>query len=186
MTNYVLGSGTPIVWADATDFLPTGGAWSVTRTHQIDLTSIAANAYRQGAKADLGAATWAQRWIPVISIEPVSAPAAYGSYELWFGCSDNATAANNNPANLSGSDGAWVGYGAAATDGDEVINAGSGLIYAGALGVSNDDDIFVGELKIIVPKFRYIIPLFRNSSSVATEGNAIQMSISLYQMQDSF
>jgi len=40
-------SGTPVVWADTTDYAGDGGA----RTHQIDLTSLADGAARQGAKA---------------------------------------------------------------------------------------------------------------------------------------
>lgn len=186
MTNIVLGSGTPIVWADTTDFNPTAGqAWVATRTHQIDLTSISAAAFRQGAKADLGAATWAQRWMMVVSIEPVSAPAATGFYQFWLGWSDSATAANNNPGNLSGSDAAYNGYGAASTDADEVVNGGQ-IEYVGALGVSADDDVHVGIVGIVVPKLRYVSPLFRNSTSVSTESDAVEMCIALYPMQDSF
>ena len=52
MANEVLlKSGTPKAWADTTDYAGDGG----TRTHQIDLTSLADGAARQGAKADLGA-----------------------------------------------------------------------------------------------------------------------------------
>ena len=189
MTDILIASGTPIVWANATDFNPTAAqAWVATRTHQIDLTSVAAGAFRQGVKADLGAATWAQRYMLVASIEPVSAPAAIGYYQFWLGFSDSGTAANNNPGNLSGSAEAYVGYGAASTDADEVVNgAGSGgLNYVGALGVSADDDVFVGFVGIVVPKFPYVCSLFRNSTSVALEGDAVEMSISLYPLQDSF
>jgi len=186
MTNILIGSGTPIVWADTTDFNPTSAqAWVATRTHQIDLTSIAAASFRQGAKADLGAATWAEYWAMYASIEPVSAPAATGSYQFWVGYSDNSGATVNNPGNLSGSDAAYVGYGAAATDADEVV-AGNQLVRVGSLGVSADDDVFVGFVGLIRPVFRYVIPLFRNSTSVATEGDAVEMSISIFPLQGQF
>lgn len=182
MANFLLASGTPIVWAHTT-YSPTAGqAFVATRTHQLNLTSISAGAYRQGAKADIGGTTWADRWQMVVSIEPVSAPAAYGSYEFWVGFSDSSTAANNNPGNLSGSDAAYNGYGGAATDADESVGQ---LERVGQLVVSADDDVHVGSVGIVVPRLRYIIPLFRNSTSVSTESDAVEMCIALFPLQAS-
>jgi len=49
----LLKMGTPVCWADTSDYDNT--ASGITRTHQIDLTSLASTDMWQGAKADLGA-----------------------------------------------------------------------------------------------------------------------------------
>ena len=77
MANEILvKSGTPVVWADVTDYAGDGGA----RTHQIDLTDLADGAARQGAKADLGA-TRAKRYAVTLCVEMAVVPAAQMALE---------------------------------------------------------------------------------------------------------
>ena len=181
MTDILIGNGTLIVLGDATDHNPTAGvAPTDADTDQIDLTSLAAGAYRQSAKFDFGA-TRAREWQMRAAIEPVSAPTAGGAVEFFLGFSNSATAANANPGNLSGSDAAWVGYGAAATDADEVVGQ---LVRVGQLVFGADDDIQVGEVGVFTPWQRYGILVVRNGLSVALESDAVEMSIHLSPVVD--
>lgn len=183
MTDVLIGNGTPIILADTTDHAPTAGSTlGGTRTDQIDLTSLAAGAYRQSAKVDFGL-TRAREWICRAAFEPASAPAAGGAVEVFVGFSDSATAADSNPGNLSGSDGAYNGYGAASTDADECIGQ---LVRIGQVVASADADIMVGEVGIFVPALRYGSIVVRNGLSVAFLGDAVEMSIHLIPIQDQF
>lgn len=169
---------TPIILANTT-YSPTAGTTLTgTRTAQINLTSIAAAAYRQSDKFDFGA-TAPREWMCRAAFQPTSAPTAYGVVEVFIGFSDNATAANNNPGNLSGADSAYVGYGAAATDANEAI---AQLTYLGNVVVSADSDIMVGEVGIFTPVLRYGMIVVRNGMSVAFIANAVQMSVQLHPM----
>jgi len=184
MTDVVISNGTAIILADTTDHSPTSAvALTGTRTDQIDLTSLGAGAYRQSAKFDVGA-TRARDWIMRACIEPVSAPAATSpTVEFFLGFSDSATAGVNNPGNLSGSDAAYNGYGAAASDATESIGQ---LMRVGHLPFSADDDVNVGEIGIFTPFLRYGILVVRNNLAVALESDAVEMSIHLIPIQDSF
>lgn len=168
--------GTPIILA-ASGFSPTAGtSITGTRTHLLTLTSLAANAYRQSEKADFGA-TPVDSWFVQGAFTPTSAPAAYGIVEVFIGYSSSATAANNNPGNLSGSDAAYTGYGGAATDADEMVYGE--LERIGSVMASADADTFVGDVGIVVPKQRYFCIVVRNSLSVALSATVTQMGVYL-------
>ncbi len=176
MASITIGNGTIIVLGDATDHNPTAGvAPTDADTNQIDLTSLGAGAYRQSAKFDFGSSR-AREWMMRAAIEPVSAPTAGEVVEFFLGFSNSATAANANPGNLSGSDAAWVGYGAAATDADEVVGQ---LVRVGHLVFGADADVHVGEVGIFAPVLQYGILVVRNGLSVALDTDAIQMSVHL-------
>ncbi len=183
MGNISVSNGTAIILANSGDHAPTAGlSLSGTRTDQIDLTSLAASDYRQSAKVDLGA-TRAREWMLRAAIEPVSAPTAGDVVEFFIGFSDSATAANNNPGNLSGSDAAWNGYGAADTDATEVVGQ---LVRVGQLVFGADADVHIGEIGVFPALLRYGIVVVRNGLSVALDTDAIQMSVHLIPIQDSF
>lgn len=169
------GDGTAIILADTTDHSPATKNNLGTRTDQIDLTSLASGSYRQSAKVDFGA-TRGVVWVADGAIEPVSAPTAGGEIELYIGWSASATAGQDNPGNLSGSDGAYVGYGAAATDATECINQ---LDRIGSFPMSADAAIQVGRFGVFLPKKRYGIIVVRNRLSVNLAGDAVEMSIRL-------
>lgn len=174
MADFLVRNGTSIILADTTDHSPTAGVSLLgTRTDQIDLTSLAANSYRQSAKFDFGTPR-ADEMIVRAAFEWSVAPSAGGVVDIFIGFSDNATAANSNPGNLSGSDAAYVGYGAAATDADEAIGQ---LDFVGPLVVSNDADVQVAEIGIIVPRFQYAMIVVRNATDQAFIADAVEMSI---------
>lgn len=178
-TEILVKSGQLIVLADTTDHSPTAGAGLVgTRTDQIDLTSLAAAAYRQSTKFDFTTPR-ANRWMVRGCFEWSVAPTAGGTVDVYIGFSDSATAANNNPGNLSGADGAWNGYGAAATDADEVV---AQLDYVGSCVVGNDADIQIAELGIIVPKQQYGNLVVRNNTDQAFIADAVEMSVHLMEL----
>jgi len=183
MTDILLASGTPIILGNSGDYSPTAGAsLTGTRTHQLNLTGLVAGAYRQSAKFDMGA-TRAQRYFCRAAIEPASAPAAGGAVEVFLGLSDNATAANNNPGNLSGADAAYTGYGAAATDATECIGQ---LTRIGQVIASADADIMVSTLGVFIPYLRYGMIVVRNGFSVNLGADAVEMSVQLFPITDSF
>jgi hypothetical protein len=166
-------TGASIILGDATDHNPTAGATlDGAETDQIDLTSLVAGAYRQSDKFDF--TTPRGTFIVRAAFEPVSAPTAGGTVDVHIGYSNSATAANSNPGNLSGSDSAYVGYGAAAADATEAL---SQLEFIGSCHATADDDIMVCELGLIVPKLQYGMVVVKNGWSVNLEGDAIEMSI---------
>ena len=183
-TNIIIQNGTSIILANSGDHSPTSGqSLTGTRTDQLNLTSLAAGAYRQSTKFDFGA-TRAVNWFMRAAIEPVSAPAATSPVvEFFLGFSDSATAGVNNPGNLSGSDSAYTAYGAAATDADEQIGQ---LVRVGRLVFSADDDVHVGEVGIFTPTLRYGMLVVRNGLAVALESDAVEMSVHLIPIQDVF
>lgn len=181
MPNEILAkSGTAIILADTTDHSPAAGNNLGTRTNQIDLTSLAAGSYRQSAKVDFGS-TRGRLWVPRGAFEFSVAPTAGGSVELWVGFSHSGTAGTGNPANLSGSDAAYNGYGAAATDADECVNQ---LIFLGAIPVSNDADVHIGEFIGFVPREQYGIFVVRNNADQAFISDAVEMSIRIAPVVD--
>lgn len=180
MANEVLiKSGTAIILADTTDHSPAASNNLGTRTDQIDLTSLAAGAYRQSAKFDFGA-TRAKLWKASGAFEWSVAPTAGGHIMVYLGLSQSATAGTANPGNLSGSDAAYVGYGAAASDAEECI---SQLELIGVFAVSNDADVQVGNFwtpnQLFVPAERYGIVVVKNDTDQALIADAVEMSIRL-------
>ena len=68
-TEILIKNNTTVVWANTGDYNPGAGV-IYTRTAQIDLTSIADAAARQGAKVDLGAtraSAYVVRFSPAIT-----------------------------------------------------------------------------------------------------------------------
>ena len=182
MATRVVSFGTPIILADSADYSPTAGlGLTGTRTHQLDLGGIGAGTYRQSAKFDffVGGSSCAEYWFCKVSIPPASAPTAGGSAEIFLAFSDSSTAANNNPGNLSGSDGPYTGYGAASTDADEQIG-GQFERLPKSLVFSADSDTHIADIGKFPVLSRYGIIVVRNSCSVAFATSAAQMSVQLF------
>lgn len=152
----------------------------------ITLASLGAGAWRQHVKLDLGYSTPFPCEIEVrIQAKPTSAPTAGGAIAYYFGFSSSATAGTGNPANLSGSDAAYNGYGAASTDADECV---SQLDQAMPLVVSADAVIqtqnWSGPYRV---SDRYLVGALRNGASVtlsSTESDhQIEVRIYTYENQ---
>lgn len=132
----------------------------------ITLASLGAGAWRQFVKLDLGYASPYPLEIEVrIAAKPTSAPTAGGAVRLFFGFSSSATAGTGNPANLSGADAAYVGYGAAAGDADECISqlheAGQGLVASADAVIQTSE--WLGPFTV---RDRYLVGAVKNGLSV--------------------
>lgn len=160
-----------IVWADATDFSVTG----VTRTDQLDLTSLANGAARQGAKADLGA-TPAPQYALEARFELDVAPVSGAVIEIYLAWSRSATAGSLNPGGVSGSDSAYTG-----TSGDTLADSVDQLDgpYPFILTSDAAPTPQLQHLEPIEPLQRYVTPVVKNEAGQAFEGDAIEMYIAL-------
>jgi len=166
---------TPTVWADTTDYNGDGG----TRTHQIDLTGLAAAAARQGAKADLGA-TRAPRYAVTARIEFASAPTDLDTVEIYMGPSLSATAATANPGGLTGADAAYTG-----TAGSTLAESLLQLDYIGTLTCTNDGTtVVLQQTWVYSPPLRYVSPVVVNSATPAFVADAVEMSITMMPLVD--
>lgn len=179
MANEVLHkNGTPVVWADTTDYSSAGSGY--TRTHQIDLTSLANGAAQQGAKADLGA-TRARQYFVHVGLEVDAAPTAGVSIHFYWSASASATAGTGNGAGASGADGAYKA-------GEEVEWLRQ-AIYLGSLVLTADAATTVQRGCInpdlpFTPPERYGQVIVLNSSGQALEGDAVEMYVALVPIVD--
>ena len=175
-TEILVKSGTPVVWADTTDFSATLHGY--TRTHQIDLTSLATTAARQGAKADLGA-TRAERYAVRVGIEFDVAPAIGATVDFYWSASFSATAATGNDGGCTGADAAY----AAASESEWLAQC----IYMGSLIATADAATVVQYATInggFRPPQRYGQVLVRNATAQAFEGDAVEMFVALIPIID--
>lgn len=174
-TDILIAHGTPTVWADTTDYAGDGG----TRTDQIDLTSLASGAARQGAKADLGA-TRAAVFAVTVGIEFDVAPTSGDIVSIWWAPSVSATAATANPGGISGSDAAYTG-----TAGDSLADSILQLTLIGNLVVTSDAATVVEfQTFIFSPELRYGSPVVFNEADQALEGDAIEMFVTFTPLKD--
>lgn len=175
-TEVLIKDGTPIVFADTTDYSATNSGF--TRTHQIDLTSIANNAARQSDKADLGA-TRAASYSVLVGIEVDVAPTAGNLVEFYWSPSISGTAGTGNAGGASGADGAYKA--------GEVDEWKRQLMLIGALVLTNDAATTVQRNCInsgFVPPTRYGSVVVVNKSGQALEGDAVEMYIALVPNED--
>lgn len=171
MANEILvKSGTPVVWADTTDYAGDGG----TRTHQIDLTDLADGAARQGAKADLGA-TRAKQFAVTVCVEMAIAPASKAAIDVYWATSLYATAGTLNPGGCSGADAAYTG-----TAGDSLDNSLAQLQYLGSVSLTSDaDPVLQIQTFTLFPQHRYGMPVIDNNGGQAMHSDAVECFVSL-------
>lgn len=169
MANEILvKNGTQIVWADTTDF----GGSPVARTVQIDLTSVATTAARQGVKVDLGA-TRAARYAVTLRVEYDVAPSSGDICSLWWAPSPHATAGTANPGGVSGTDADYTG-----TAGDSLADSILQLALIGNLVCTSDVATVVNQQSFVFfPTERYGSIVVYNEADQAFEGDAVEMSI---------
>jgi len=181
MANEVLQkTSTAFVWADSTDYVdPTSGG-VLTRTAQLDLTSLGNGAARQGAKDDLGA-TRARQYKVLVGIEFDVAPASGALVELYWAASPENTAAEVNPGGCSGSDAAYTG-----TAGDSLADSVLQLEHIGNLICTADAATTVQyqEVGILTNIERYGMPVVKNEGGQAFEGDAVEMFVALIPITD--
>jgi hypothetical protein len=179
-TEQLVKTATPVVWADTTDYVdPTSGG-VLARTHQIDLTSLADGAARQGAKADLGA-TRAKQYRVLVGIEMDVAPASGATIDFHWAASPEATAAEVNPGGTSGADAGYTG-----TAGDSLDDSLDQLEFIGSLRLTSDAATVVqyGEVGMLSDLQRYGMPVVDNNGGQAFEGDAVEMFVALVPIVD--
>ena len=174
-TEFLIKNGTPIVWADTTDF----GGSPIARTDQIDLTSVATAEAREGAKVDLGA-TRAARYSVTMRIELNAAATSGLVVDFYFGQSPHSAAGTANPGGLTGVDADYTG-----TAGDVVGDAIKQCSWVGSLPCTSDADTVIQQTTwTFMPSERYQIPVVYNLSGQAFEGDAVEMSIVMIPLID--
>ena len=166
---------TAIVWADTTDYSSTVSG--LARTDQIDLTSVAAAASRQGDKKDMGATRWPS-YIVTVGIEIASIAASGETIDLYWASSPHATAGNANPGGTSGADAAYTG-----SAGDSLADSLHQLTFIGSLVTTADNTTTiqygtVGTLNGDAIQ-RYGMPVLVNNSAGALMTDATEMFIAL-------
>ena len=173
-TEILIKNGTPIVWTDGTDYNPAAGV-IYARTTQLDLTSLASAAARQGVKADLGAAraeAYRVRFCPELDV----APASGATIEIYFSFSNSETAGLDNPGFCTGADAAYAG-----TTGDSIADSVK-LMVGPFTYVCTSDLAAISlpmDIGILYPTQRYVSPVVVNSSGQALEGDAVEMYLAL-------
>jgi len=148
MANDVLQkAGAKIIIGDS-DCNPTAGV-GLTGVEDTDFTFLNFLTATLGQSVKFSFSTpWGRRWRVVSGLEFIAAPTAGLTVDFYIGYSDSATAANENPGNLSGAAGAYQGYGGDAASGIEALLQ---LYYIGSLICTADIAIQVAEIGIITP-----------------------------------
>lgn len=172
------------VWADVTDYSSTISGY--TRTQQIDLTSLAAGAARQGVKADIASIATtlnANRFLFYMAIEFVTATTlvAQEAVNLYWAGSPSATAGNANPGGTNGTDAAYTGTAGSSLD-DSLLQ----LQFIGSLSITDDveDVIQVASFVATLPH-RYGMPVVVNKSAAGVMmDDAVQMLIAVVPLED--
>ena len=156
----VITEGTPIVWADETDYAG-GSQVGGTRTHDLDLTDLLFTAARQGVKADLGA-TRAPEYAITLSVEfkTGEAPESGETVDLYWGPSGSDTDGVANQGGLDGTDAAYTG-----TAGDSLADSLKQLDYIGSIMLTADAvGVPQRDTWIYTPPTRYGQPVVVNST----------------------
>lgn len=178
----LLKMGTPVCWADTTDYNP--AVSGITRTHQIDLTSLASTDMWQGVKADLGA-TRAAGYAVKCCFEPDVAPVAGTYIEVYWSSSFSATAGvgNDGGAESAGADSDWDGI--AGGGAAEQLEYKKHLIFVGVMPMGADIYPMVKTVNpYFVPPTQYGFPIVQNLCGQALEGDAVEMYIALIPIVD--
>lgn len=177
-TENLVKDGTPVVWADTTDYNSANSGF--TRTHQLDLTGVADTEAREGAKADLGA-TRAKQYAVRVGIEMDVAPTAGTTIEVYWSASHSGTAGTGNDGGCSGADGDYK-------NGEESEWVKQ-LTLIGVLVLTNDAAATVQYGTIsnaFMPPQRYGQPVVLNKGGQAMEGDAVEMFVALIPTIDEF
>lgn len=169
------------VWADTTDYSDSKSG--LGRTHQIDLTSLASGAARQGAKADLAPMGWTSindRWLCLVCIEPVGAPTSKEVVDFWWAGSPAETAGDANPGGTTGADAAYTG-----TAGDDLDDSLEQLIWIGAISATADILTQYAQVGVLTNIPRHGMPVVDSgltTGSVAMVANATEMYVALVKL----
>ena len=174
-TEILVKNGTPIVWADTTDYAAAGSGYS--RTHQLDLTGVLTTEAREGAKADLGA-TRAARYGVRVGMEVDVAPVAGTTIDFYWSASASATAGTGNDGGATGADADYK-------NGEEAEWVKQ-LVYLGSLELTADADPVVQRCSLpdFVPSERYGMPVVVSNAGQTLMADADEMYVALIPLID--
>lgn len=164
--------GTPIVLADTTDY-GSGSAALGARTDQIDLTSLASDAARQSDQVDF-TANLDLEYVVAAAIEFDTAPTAGETMDLYIAWSNDSTAADGNPAGISGSDAAYTGYSSNLANSLKQLQYVGSLVSTVQIATTVQVDTAIAT---ITPRARYGTLVVHNNTSDALEGDAQEMAV---------
>lgn len=178
VTEVLVKTGTPIVFADATDFPAAGaGTAGLTKTDNIDLTGLASGAARQSVKADLGALR-AHKYNVLAAIEFAAASGVLSgeSVDVYAAFSPIATVGAANPGGCSGVDSAYTG-----SAGDSLADSLLQLEYIGSITTTTDNTAVVQYQKIgeLFALGQYVSIVVVNNATGALHSDAVEMYIEL-------
>lgn len=175
----LLKVGTQIVFADhAGDFSPAAGSSLEQGTPtdvQLSLASVADTAARQSAKVDLGA-TRAHLYSCMAAIEFASSGLTANSVvTMYWAPSPDATAANGNPAGISGSDAAYTGYSSNLADSlHQLVRIGDFVVTGQATTT-----VQVAAVGVFAPQERYGSLVVENNSGAAIHSDDVECHVVL-------
>ncbi len=183
-TENLVKEGTPIVWADETDY---GGGAEVggTRTLDLDLTDLLFTAARQGVKADLGA-TRAARYAITLAVEFKAAdtPESGETVDLYWGPSGSTTAGVANQGGLVGTDAAYTG-----TAGDSLADSLKQLMFLGSVVLTADTaGVPQRQTFVFSPPTRFGQPVVHNNTDAEdlNDVDAEEMYVRMVGIVDEF
>lgn len=171
---YVVGDG-QILFRDSTDFSPTAAnnlQQGTPTAVQLDLTSLADDAARQSAKADLGA-NRAPAYQVMAAFEMAATPTSGAFIELWWAASPSSTAGTANPGGVSGSDAAYSGY----SSNLDASTMQLELIGHFVCTVQVTGTVQIATVGLLVPKFRYGSLVVYNKSGASFHNDAVESHV---------
>jgi len=166
---------TPIVWANSSDYSSTVSG--LTRTDQIDLTSIASAGAREGTQKDMEATRWTEYKVSA-AFEFASGTVSGETVDIYWAGSPQSTATDANPGGITGTDADYTG-----TAGDSLTDSLKQLIFIGSLVTTSDNTTVVQYANVGTLSgsgiLRYGAPVVVNNSTGALVSNAVEMYIAL-------
>lgn len=183
--------GTTIVVADSL-YVPTVvSIGDGTADFDIDIKDLAAGAARQSQKIDFGVDIDLE-WVLSAALEWETTPeiAAGETVEFYIGWSEKATAGTDNPAALTGVDGAYTGMAGGTLDGSLKLIDSIGVMTQD--NVINTDTVGVqydSAIRTFTPRARYgNLVVVNRAALAALHSDAVEMAIGLrplvFQVQD--
>lgn len=175
--------GTVKVFSKSGVYSPTDAGQPTGSDADITLSALGTGGVaRQSVKLNLGSVNLDVEYLMKAYIEFHSAPTAGGTVDFYLGWSNDATAGEDNPGNLSGADGVYQGYGADTASGTEALKQ---LDYIGSLVVTADADIQVGVIGLFIPQEQYCCLVVVNNASVnIANTDGIETGVAIYPVQN--
>jgi len=178
MPNKILWEeGTAKVFANLADYAGDGGA----RTHQINLTSLAATAARQSDKVDMSTdgAHLPHQWTVTARIEFDAEPTAGDNVNLFWAPSLSSEPGDANPGGVSGADGAYTGVD------NNIDESTMQLLHIGSVICTPDmAPVVIQQSFVVSSSLRYGSLVVVNNADQDFEGDAVEMSVTFTPLED--